>query len=292
MALGLIASAAGCSSDAAPASESEQQSIAATPSPSPPAPSPADGGDYPYLPPAFGGSDATGGGHWWGTMSRDGQVVNFAMCLVTEVGNLACILTDTDDGIAMFDPAHANIRGAVHGFVHDLNTGQAYGSGKFHATPGNVISDGKATVADFEISGGVLKERNSILELTMTSLGEEHTFTGRYDHYYRVVAGTAPVNGVYTTFDIYGDVASLSIDQSGTLFLQSASGCAGGGQVTGTGPTYNAHKVGATVSNCPGLDGNYVGLATLLDFSWVNGTDNLLIMLFGETTAIVAEAVK
>ena len=47
-----------------------------------------------------------------------------------------------------------------------------------------------------------------------------------------------------------------------------------------------------TLTECPGLNGAYGGLSTLIDFAWVNGTDNLVIAVFNETTAIVGEAVK
>ena len=57
-------------------------------------------------------------------------------------------------------------------------------------------------------------------------------------------------------------------------------------------PGYNAYTVDVTVSDCSGLNGAYDGLATLIDFAWVNGTDNLVIAVFNETTAIVGEAVK
>ena len=57
-------------------------------------------------------------------------------------------------------------------------------------------------------------------------------------------------------------------------------------------PGYNAYTVDLRVSDCPGLNGAYGGLATLIDFAWVNGTDNLVIAVFNETTAIVGEAVK
>jgi hypothetical protein len=104
---------------------------------------------------------------------------------------------------------------------------------------------------------------------------------------------------VYTDFDIYGDPASLTIHQDGTLFLQTASGCAGNGQMINIDPQqvrgqggYNAYTVEVTISSCPGLNGTYEGLATLTDFSWVNGTNDLAIAVFNETTAIVGQAVN
>jgi hypothetical protein len=198
--------------------------------------------------------------------------------------------------------------GAIRGTVKVSTTSQATGSGKIYATPGNVLADGISSNADFTITGGRLRDYdgppphwllrlpNSVLELTFTSLGEETSFYGEYDHYY--VNSWWPL-GVYSTFDIYGDPASLSADVNGDLFLQSASGCTGNGHIFNIDPNidphrivYNAYTVNLTVSDCTGFDGAYEGLATLLDFGWVNGTDNLLIAVFNDTNVIIGEAVK
>jgi hypothetical protein len=228
------------------------------------------------------------------------------MCLLlVEAGELACVLTNISDEAAGDEAAglfsDQNMVGAVHGTLKVSSTSQASGSGKIYATPGNVLTDGTSVVADFTITGGSLSEQNSLLEFTFTSLGVESTFNGFYDHYYATVgrAFVWPADGVYTSFDIYGDPASLSIDPGGALFLQTESGCSGNGQMTNIDPEhirntpgYNAYTVDVTLSDCPGLNGAYDGLATLIDFAWVNGTDNLVIAVFNETTAIVGEAVK
>jgi len=241
---------------------------------------------------------ATGSGHWWGTLSRDGQVVNGAMCLLVESGELACYLT-TDD--SRYFPSETNVVGAMHGTVTVSTGSQATGSGKIYATPGNAVADGTSSVADFTVTGGALTASNSQIELTISSLGVDSVFSGNFDHYYRTYGNAFlwPADGVYGTFDIYGDPASLSIDAAGPMFLQSASGCLGAGtminidpgHVRGTGG-YNAYTVNLTVSDCTEFDGAYEGLATLLDFGWVNGTDNLLIAVFNDTNVIVGEAVK
>jgi hypothetical protein len=227
------------------------------------------------------------------------------MCLLVEAGELACVLTSTSDEAAGDEAAglfsDQNTVGAVHGTLKVSSTSQASGSGKIYATPGNVLTDGTSVVADFTITGGSLSEQNRLLEFTFTSLGVQSTFNGFYDHYYATVgrAFVWPADGVYTSFDIYGDPASLSIDPGGALFLQTESGCSGNGQMTNIDPEhirntpgYNAYTVDVTLSDCPGLNGAYDGLATLIDFAWVNGTDNLVIAVFNETTAIVGEAVK
>jgi hypothetical protein len=227
------------------------------------------------------------------------------MCLLVEAGGLACILTNTSDEAAGDEAAGVlsdkDMVGAVHGTLKVSSTSQASGSGKIYATPGNVLTDGTSVVADFTITGGSLYDQNRLLEFTFISLGEESTFNGYYDHYYATTGGgfVWPPDGVYTSFEIYGDPASLSIDPNGALFLQTASGCSGNGQMTNIDPGhvrntggYNAYTVDVTVSDCPGLNGAYEGLATLIDFAWVNGTDNLVIAVFNGTTAIVGEAVK
>ena len=286
VALVLIAALGGCSGSGEP-----------TDPPQPIGNAPPTGGSDPPLPTANGD---TGGGIWWGVLSRDGEVVNDAMCLLVEAGELACVLGKPSNEGGVFQPSE-NMVGAVHGNVHVSDRSQASGSGKTYATQGNVLTDGVSVVADFTVVGGTLREQNSLLDLTFTSLGEEYTFSGFYDHYYATVGNAFvwPADGVYTSFDIYGDPASLTIDPDGALFLQSASGCSGNGQMTNIDPGhvrntpgFNAYTVDVTVSDCEGLNGAHSGLATLIDFAWVNGTDNLVIAVFTDTTAIVGEAVK
>jgi hypothetical protein len=299
LALALIAALGGCSGGGDPPRTEPPRPIGNGPTGNAPplgnAPPPASG-----EPPLPTSNPETGGGHWWGLLSRGGEVVHSAMCLLVEAGELACVLFDTSDEAEGLLPEES-IVGAVHGTLKVSSTSQASGSGKIYATPGNVLTDGTSVVADFTITDGSLYEQNSLLEFTFTSLGEESTFNGYYDHYYATVGGAFvwPADGVYTSFDIYGDPASLSIDTNGALFLQTASGCSGNGQMINIDPAhvrstpgYNAYTVDVTVSDCPALNGAYEGLATLIDFAWVNGTDNLVIAVFNETTAIVGEAVK
>lgn len=303
LALALIAALGGCSGGGDPSGTDPPRQTGSAPPPiasAPPpfwsAPPPAD--DEPLLPTS---NPDTGGGHWWGVLSRDGEVLHSAMCLLVEAGELACVLArdEAPDFSAYFSDEY--MVGAVHGTLKVSSTSQASGSGKIYATPGNVLTDGAAVVADFTITGGSLYDENRLLEFTFNSLGVESTFNGFYDHYYATVgrAFVWPADGVYPSFDIYGDPASLSIDPNGALFLQTASGCSGNGLMTNIDPEhirntpgYNAYTVSVIVSDCPVLNGAYEGLATLIDFAWVNGTDNLVIAVFNETTAIVVEAVK
>lgn len=259
--------------------------------------------NFPALPTS---NPDTGGGHWWGGLSRGDEVVSRAMCLLLETGELACVLRDLSENAVGLSSFNEQVVGAVHGTVQVSRRTQASGAGKIYATPGNVLTDGSSVVADFIVTDGKLYDgdmgRNSLLELKFTSLGEEFTFNGYFDHYYAVYGQHTLIwraDGVYTTFDIYGDPASLSIDPDGGLFMQSASGCSGIGNMTRVGPpygpnvkAYNAHHVELTVSDCAGLDGAYKGLATLIDFAWVNGTDDLVIAVFNDTATLVGLAVK
>jgi hypothetical protein len=45
------------------------------------------------------------------------------------------------------------------------------------------------------------------------------------------------------------------------------------------------------VANCPGTNGTYEGVATLLDFSFANGADQVLFAAFNSGNFIVGEGV-
>jgi hypothetical protein len=284
LALALIAALGGCSGDGNPSR---------TDPPDPPGP--IENGNAPpppsSEPPLPTSNPATGGGIWWGILSRGGEVVHSAMCLLVEAGELACVLFDTSDEGEGLLPEESML-GAVHGTLKVSSTRQASGSGKIYATPGNVLTDGTSVVADFTITGGSLSRENRRLEFTLSSLGEESTFSGDFDHIDYVVPVDSAPDGVYTSFEIYGDPASLSIDPNGALFLQTASGCSGNGQIVLNTPGYNAYMVDVTVNDCPGLDGAYEGLAALFEVDSANGSDVLAISVFNETTAIVGVAVN
>ena len=254
-------------------------------------PPPPIGGGNP-LPDPPTANDATGGGIWLGTMRRNGQFVNWATCLVVEAGDVACILySPLDEHPSWFSDDFGV--GAVHGNLQVSTTSQASGTGKVYAMRGNVLTDGTSVVADFTITGGSLSTEDSRLEFTFSSLGEESTFVGFFDPAYVSLFDSLP-HGVYTRFEIYGDPSSLSIDEDGVLFMQTASGCSGNGQVSLNTPGYNAYTVNITMSNCPGLNGAYEGLATFV-FSNVDddtASDVLSISVFNETNAIVGVAVR
>jgi len=275
----------------------------AAPPPKPAQPQPPVAGNAPppqALPTSNGD---TGGGHWWGAVSRAGQVINDAFCLLVEQGELACVLLDqTPPPIPSVPPyIRDRIVGALHGAVQVSNSIEAVGSGKTYAIPGHVLADGNSVVADLTINGGSVHDNDSKLELKYESLGNEDTFSGNFDHYYVAMKPALlwHVEGLYPNFDIYGDPASLSIDDAGALDVQSVSGCVGSGLI-GNVPlpadpsieAYNAYTVELRLDDCGDLDGDYRGLATLIDFSWVNGTDNLVIAVFNDTAALVGEAVK
>ncbi len=167
---------------------------------------------------------------------------------------------------------------------------RASGSGTLYAAPGKVLADGKSVVADFTILGGALSDQNRRLELTIVSFGEALTLSAEFDHYYYLEPFTS-VSFVYPAFFIDGEAASMRIDDNGTLFSQTASGCVLNGLVTAIDYGYNAFAVNVTVANCPGKNGTYEGVATLLDFAYANGANQVLFAAFNSDNFIVGEGV-
>ena len=83
----------------------------------------------------------------------------------------------------------------------------------------------------------------------------------------------------------------MTIDNSGVLFSQTASGCVLNGLVTAIDYGYNAVAVNLTVANCPGKNGTYAGVGTVLEFAWDNGTNRVLFAAFNSDNFIVGEGV-
>lgn len=219
-------------------------------------------------------------GIWEGTLSEGGIVVNDASCLVTQTNELACIL---------FDATNGALAGAAHGTVQVTGGNSVSGSGVTYAAPGYVLGDGSSMMASFTITAGTVAER-SALNVTISSLGRTSTFSGTFDPLYDRDSSLSIVAGSYTVFDVFGDPASFSIDSTGVLFSQTQSGCVGNGQVAVIDPQVNGYRVEATVSNCPGLNGSYDGLAVTTDLRGTN--DVFLFGVFNSNGAIVGAPVK
>lgn len=300
--LALAATLEACSPDGGPSvTLSPTQAQAPTP---PTAPDPS---------PAWLSSPApdNGAGIWGGSLSRRGTIVNTASCLITEGGEIACSLYEavpsvvpTSDEIVGVYSVPPTAIGGAHGTVNLADISKLSGSGMLYAAPGSVLSNGTSTTAPFTITDGYLTdipgtEANPIqkrLDLTISSLGEVSALQAYFDHYYfRERHGdftTDWIEGVYATFALFDDPASLSIDADGSLYSQSASGCVMSGHIGIIDWPYNGYAVNLTMENCAGLAGEYTGLAFLNDFVWVNGTDNLRIAVFNDTSFIAGEARK
>jgi hypothetical protein len=279
---------------------------------------PASGADpdaapAPAAAPAWLNSPApdNGAGIWLGSLSRHDVVVNTASCLITEAGEIACVfyeavpqVTLASDPIVGVYGIPPTATGGAHGTVRLADTSNMSGSGTLYAAPGDFLSDGNSTVAPFTITDGYLTDINGTsddpnqkrLDLTISSLGEVSTLRATFDHYYyRERHGDINndwIEGVYATFAIFNDPASLSIDADDSMFSQSAAGCVLSGRFDIIDSLYNAYAADLTMANCDGLTGDYTGLAFLNDFVYVNGTDNLLIAVFSETSFISGEARK
>lgn len=283
-AIALIAAISGCGGSGGAGPASPPPSGGGNPPPPPPPPQPGANGD-------------TGGGIWSGVLTREGEILNYGMCLLVEAGELACFLVDPEAESLDYDETVASL----HGTVQISATTPASGSGSMYASPGQVLSDGTSVVADFTITSGALSNANRQIELNLSMLGAETTFHGSYDYIYATLGDAflwEPI-GVFTGFEIHGDPASLTIYDDHTLFMQSASGCTGNGHliniepnhVSGTGG-YNAYTVDLTIEGCADLNGTYEGLATLVEFAFENGSDRLVMAMFNDTNAIVDDAWK
>lgn len=236
-----------------------------------------DGAQTPPPPPPPTSESA--GGIWSGTVSEGGSVVNDISCLVTDAGELACIL---------IDPSNGAFAGGVRGTVDVVNGDEISGSGTSYAAPGYTLNNG-ATVGNFTITSGTVSERD-LITVTATSGGATDQISMAFDTIYDRDSSLATVAAAYTAFDVFGDPASFSIDSAGALFAQTQSGCVGNGQVSVIDSQFNGYDVEVTVSNCPGLDGTYNGLAVTTDSAATN--DVFLFGVFNGSTAIFGAPIK
>jgi hypothetical protein len=272
--------------------------------PSPP--SPVTGSPFSIRGPGGVGPE-TGGGIWYGKLSRQGHALDSVTCLITETGALACALLDPSYRVVPNPyplptiPTAGKVVGGARGILTVVSATEISGSGTFYTAADNLLANGSSVVADFTITGGSLRDHDAyywskVLELTIESLGDELTLSADFDHYYWVL-NHAPggalrlAEGVYGKARLAGEEASLVIDHN-QLLSQTASGCVGNGELDVINTALNGYRMSIAASGCPGLDGEYEGMAFVLDFQWVNGYDLLLFLGFNDTRFLWIEASK
>ena len=200
-------------------------------------------------------------------------------CVVAANFELACVLTDTSSD---------EVRAAVQAVLQVTNISQVSGSGVLYAAPDFVLSDGSVASA-LTITGGTFSETNA-LDFTVDAAGVTTTVATTYDPIYERGSSLATVADVYTTFDIFGDPSSFSVDANGVITAQSNSGCIVNGQIAIIDGLFNAYDVSLEVSGCAGLDGSYDGLGITQDQNATN--DEFPFAVFSAQTTIVGAPVK
>jgi len=235
----------------------------------------------------------SGGGHWFGNLSAAGATVGDVFCLVTEAGQLSCVISDPagwpGTGPGPFDAGRR--LGSIKGEVALVGAGQFAGTGRVYAAPGRVLWDGSSTVADFTVSAGRLIDQR-VLSLPLEGMGTVTTLRAEFDHYYIHADAMSEVAGVYASTELWGVPTSLVVEQDGAVRLQTAAGCVGDGRLSVIEPQYNSYALQVTLANCASLNGRYDGLATVTDFQWVNGSTDVLITAFNHGASIVGLARK
>jgi hypothetical protein len=200
-------------------------------------------------------------------------------CIVAENLEFACVITETATG---------SVIASAQGTVQIANGNQVSGSGTLYAVPGFTLIDG-STVAALTITGGTVSERNT-LDITIGAAGAITTVSTTYDAIYERGSDLATVAAVYTSFDLFGDPSSFTIDATGAISGQSNTGCVINGQVTSLDAGLNSYDVTLDVASCGGLNGLYDGLGLTQDAVAMN--DLFVFAVFTPQSTIIGEAEK
>ena len=111
-----------------------------------------------------------------------------------------------------------------------------------------------------------------------------------FDNSYDRGSDLATVAGAYSSFDIFGDPASFSVDANGVITSQSNSGCVGNGQISIIDANFNAYNVTLDVTSCGALDGMYDGLGLTQDN--VTMDDVFVFAVFTNQSTVIGAAEK
>ena len=206
------------------------------------------------------------------------STTSYIGCLVAETLELVCVVTDVTTG---------DFVAGVHG-TGQVSGNQITGSGTIHAAPGTTLADG-STVANVTISVGTVSGRAS-LDLTVGAAGTSTSVSTTFDNSYDRGSDLVTVAGAYSSFDIFGDPASFSVDANGIITSQSNSGCVGNGQISIIDANFNAYNVTLDVTSCGALDGMYDGLGITQDN--VTMDDVFVFAVFTNQSTVIGAAEK
>jgi hypothetical protein len=180
----------------------------------------------------------------------------------------------------------------AQGTLQIANGNEVSGTGTLHALPGFTLGNG-STVAALTVTAGTIDE-GATLDLALDAAGGTTTVSMTPDpnEDYSRGSALATVEGVYTTFDLYGDPSSFVIDAGGLISGSSNANCVLSGAVMIIDPAFNSYDVTLDLASCTGgstsLNGSYNGLGYTADDQ---GTDDVFIFsVFNATSTIVGQA--
>lgn len=127
------------------------------------------------------------------------------------------------------------------------------------ATAGTSFIDG-STISSGTLTGTVV-ERTSIEGEWSLNTGESGTLTLQYNEVYERGSDLDRLVGFWS--DSFGVI--YSVEGTGGIFAQDGTGCVYDGESRIINASYNVYRVLLTVSNCPGVNGDYSGIGVLAD---------------------------
>lgn len=141
-------------------------------------------------------------------------------------------------------------------------------------------------------SDGFVVTLDAALSGTYAAPGITGTFTLSDSGLYNRISSTAKLEGIWVdnTFTQTGTATYVITD--GSILLTSVSGCAGTGQFTTIDSSKNEYDFTLNMTNCPGFNGTYTGLAVTDDTFFPDDTIDIIAENLGALTFLVSAPVK
>ena len=118
---------------------------------------------------------------------------------------------------------------------------------------------------------------------TYGGVGDSGTFSLTYNSIYERPSSIATVSDSWV-YSETGYTLSAVINSDGVISANDTTGCLYSGNISIINSSYNAYRVNFNVTSCSALNGNYSGLATLIDT--LNANDTLVVGVSNATTSI------
>lgn len=188
------------------------------------------------------------GGIWRGSVTLTATGATYqSIGLITETGELHFLTTDGEQ-------TTGNVTVSGKTFSANITS---------YAPLGSVFDNGSTVISG--TASGSINQRSTFSGSARFSGTVTSNFSYTYDSIYERDSILSLISGLYFDYDGSGYWVTYDIDSQGVITGSDTDGCQFNGNVKLINPDFNMYRINITATSCGDLNGDYTGLAALMD---------------------------